>query len=199
MSNRSSWFGSPLSSSQSQSGSTMSLNGGKQHGYSSSKPKEPRPQRATMIAGAIGQGIREAILVTEEDISVLKSSLETLSLQSQQVIWHCSLCPYFSLIWWLLVDLMFVEKKSVIVVERDTHLTDCFNWIETRDPSFMLAALSQLFIFFSPHLSFSVFPYSNEHVTVARTYLWPWKGKHSERQWLTISTICYFRLATRNR
>ena len=112
MSNRSSWFGSPLSSSQSQSGSTMSLNGGKQHGYSSSKPKEPRPQRATMIAGAIGQGIREAILVTEEDISVLKSSLETLSLQSQQVIWHCSLCPYFSLILWLLVDLIFVEKRE---------------------------------------------------------------------------------------
>lgn len=48
--------------------------------------EEPRPERTMMVTAAIVQGIREAILLTEEDISALKSSLlDHLSVQTQQV------------------------------------------------------------------------------------------------------------------
>lgn len=62
--------------------STLSLNGTKQR---PSNNKEPRPERTLMVTAAIVQGIREAILLTEEDISTLKNSLhDHLSLQTQQ-------------------------------------------------------------------------------------------------------------------
>jgi len=86
--------GGPMSSSHSVlSASTLSLNAGKSRAGSSSlvgsgsgnsKQKEPRPQRTLLVTTAIVQGIREAILVTDEDINTLKNSLDDLSLQSQQ-------------------------------------------------------------------------------------------------------------------
>ena len=65
------------------SASTLSLNA-KQRG-TNTKQKEPRPERTALVVSAIVQGIREAILVTEEDIGTLKASLENLSIQSKQV------------------------------------------------------------------------------------------------------------------
>ena len=131
---RSSWFsssgsgvgsvsgvGGPMSSSHSVlSASTLSLNAGKSRAGSSSlvgsgsgnsKQKEPRPQRTLLVTTAIVQGIREAILVTDEDINTLKNSLDDLSLQSQQVGPPHSLHYYY-----LSIKFIINLNKTIILI-----------------------------------------------------------------------------------
>ena len=71
--------------------------------------KEPRPQRALLVAEAVAHGFREAIAVTEQDIHVLKTSLDTLTLHSQTVIDGSSSCLPFASPFALSISLSEIE------------------------------------------------------------------------------------------